>query len=214
MKIVNIILLLSALFVGMVASAQSDKEAEALLKKVIDKMASYDNFKAQLLYTMVNKEMDIDEKKTGFIFVKGDSYRVEMEGQVIISDGTTLWTYLVDSQEVMVSKVEEDDESISPTKILTTYIENYKARFDNDSKYKNADLKLIHLKPSEGKQFEAMSLLVNEKNLRIENFSVYDQNGNVFTYHIINLTPNLELPEGTFTFDTSQYPDVDVIDMR
>jgi len=59
-----------------------------------------------------------------------------------------------------------------------------------------------------------MSILVNGKNLRLENFSVYDKNGNVFTYHIINLKPNLDLPSGTFVFDESEYPDVDVIDMR
>jgi len=195
-------------------SAQSDKKAEELLQKVIDKMASYENFKAELSYTMVNKEMDIDEKKTGVIYVKGDSYRIEMEGQIIISDTVTVWTYLEDSEEVMVSDAEDSDESVSPTKILTTYNKDYKAKFDPNKKYKNADLKVIDLKPNEGKQFEHMSVLVNKKNLSLESFSVYDKNGNVFTYQIINLTPNLDLPEDTFVFNTDNYPDVEVIDMR
>lgn len=211
---IRIILVAVTLFITAVISAQSDKKAEELIKKVIDKMASYDNFKAELSYTMVNKEMDIDEKKTGFIYVMNDSYRIEMEGQIIISDSKTIWTYLVDSEEVMVSNVEEEDESISPTKILTTYSESYKAKFDSDNRYKNVDLKVINLKPNDGKQFEHMSILVNEKNLRLENFSVYDKNGNVFTYHIINLKPDLDLPPDTFTFDKSKYPDVDIIDMR
>ncbi|PLW97180.1 MAG: hypothetical protein C0591_07315 [Marinilabiliales bacterium] len=55
---------------------------------------------------------------------------------------------------------------------------------------------------------------MNEKNLSLENFSVYDKSGNVFTYHIINLQPNLDLPDTTFTFNPDDYPDVDVIDMR
>ncbi len=208
------ILMTILFFVGGIIIAQSDKKAEELLQKVIDKMAAYDNIKAELSYTMVNVDMDIDEKKTGVIFVKGDSYRIEMEGQVIISDGKTIWTYIADSEEVMVSDVEDSDESISPNKILTTYNDEYKAKFDSDKKYKNIDLKLIILKPNEGKQFENMSLLVNEKNLTLENFSVYDKNGNVFTYNIINLESNLELPEDTFIFDPVKYPDVDVIDMR
>jgi outer membrane lipoprotein-sorting protein len=137
-----------------------------------------------------------------------------MEGQIIISDGKTIWTFIVDSDEVMVSNVDESDESISPNKILTTYNEDYKAKFDSDSKYKNSDLKLINLKPNEGNQFDQLSLLVNEKNLSLENFSVYDKSGNVFTYHIINLQPNLDLPDTTFTFNPDDYPDVDVIDMR
>ena len=137
-----------------------------------------------------------------------------MEGQIIISDGATVWTFIVDSDEVMVSDVDESDESISPNKILTTYNANYKAKFDSDNKYKNSDLKMINLKPNEGKQFEKLSLLVNERSLNLESFSVYDKNGNVFTYHIINLQPNLDLPENTFTFNPDDYPDVDVIDMR
>lgn len=207
------LLVLSFLFSGMI-HAQSDKKAEELMESVVEKTASYENLKAELAYTMVNKEMDIDEKKSGIIYVKGDSYRIEMEGQIIISDGTTIWTFIVDSDEVMVSDVDESDESISPNKILTTYNEDYKAKFDQDNKYKNSDLKMINLKPNDGNQFEKLSLLVNEKSLSLENFSVYDKSGNVFTYHIIDLQPNLELPDTTFTFNPADYPDVDVIDMR
>ncbi len=207
-----IVVLLVFSFWGL--QAQSKKEAEKLMESVINKIASYNNFEADLSYTMVNTEMNIDEKKTGKIYVAGDKYRIEMSGQMIISDGKTLWTYLEDSQEVMVSNVEDNDESISPTKILTSYNKDYDARFDKDATYKNSNLKLIVLKPSKGKNFEKMSVLVNEKKMMLENFSVYDQNGNVFTYHIIDLKPNLDLPKGTFTFDPKKYPDVEVVDMR
>jgi outer membrane lipoprotein-sorting protein len=207
------ILIISMLISGL-AFAQNDKKAEELLKEIIDKTASYENFKAELSYTMVNIEMDIDEKKTGAIYVQGNSYRIEMEGQIIISDGETVWTYLEDSEEVMISNVEDSDENISPTKILTTYDREYKAKFDNDKDLNDAQLKVINLKPNEGKQFEKMSITANEAKKSLESFSVYDKNGNVFTYTILKLSPNLDLPEGTFVFDSKQYPDVEVIDMR
>jgi outer membrane lipoprotein-sorting protein len=59
-----------------------------------------------------------------------------------------------------------------------------------------------------------MSVIVNANKLSLESFSVYDVNGNVFTYHIINLKSNLELTVDTFNFDYSKYTDVEVIDMR
>jgi len=208
------ILLVFALLFGGIVFAQSSKKADQLLKDVVDKTASYENMKVEISYTMVNNEMDINEKKGGVIFIAGDSYRIEMEGQIIISDGKTVWTYLVDSEEVLVSDVENNDENISPTKILTTYNSDYKAKFDPDNKYKNADLKAINLRPNDGKQFEKMSILVNQKSLSLESFSIYDKNGNVFTYHIHKLTPNLDLPENTFTFNPADYPDVEVVDMR
>ncbi len=194
--------------------AQSDKQAEKLLEDVINHTSSYNNFKADLSYTMVNVDMDIDEKKSGVIYVQGDSYRIEMEGQVIISDGETIWTFLEDSDEVMVNDVDESGESISPTQILTKYNDDYKAKFGNGKKYKNSNLKEICLQPKDRKNFEKMSVTVNANKLSLENFSVYDINGNIFTYHIIDLKPNLDLPLDTFIFDYAKYPDVEVIDMR
>lgn len=193
---------------------QSAKEAEKLVKNVIDKISSYDNFSAKLSYTMVNIEMDINEKKTGTILVSGDKYRVEMEGQIIYSDGETIWTYIVDSEEVLVSDASDGESGISPTSILTNYDENYKSSFDNDKKYKNSEIKKIDLKTSEDKGFQKLSLIINQSKLSLESFSIYDMNGSVFTYHIIDLEPNIDLEEGTFTFNTEKYPNVEVIDMR
>jgi len=209
----KILILIIVLITG-ITYAQSDKEAEKLLEDVINKTSSYNNFKANLSYTMVNIEMDIDEKKTGIIYVQGDSYRIEMEGQVIISDSKTIWTYIKDSQEVMVSKVDDSEESISPTQILTKYNDGYNAKFDKDKKDENSPLKEITLKPIDKNNFEKMSVIVNANKLSLENFSVYDVNGNVFTYHIVDLQPNIDLPADTFTFDYTKYPGVDVIDMR
>jgi len=193
---------------------QSNKEAEKLVKEVINKLSSYDNFMADLSYTMINNEMNINEKKIGKIFVSGDKYRVEMDGQIIISDGESIWTYLVDSEEVMMSNAADSEDDLSPTKILTTYDDNYKSSFDNDKKYKNSNIKKIDLKANEDKGFQQLSLVINDKDLSLESFSIYDMNGSVFTYHIIDLKPNLELPADTFTFDRSKYPDVELIDMR
>jgi len=209
----NLFLVLS-IILSISVFGQNNKEAEKLVRDVISKISSYDNFKANLSYTMVNTEMDINEKKTGDIIVSGEKYRVEMEGQIIMSDGVTMWTYLVESMEVMVSNVSDNEDGMSPTSILTKYDENYKSSFDNDNKYKNSNIKKIDLKTNADKGVQELSLMVNASNLGLESFSVYDMNGSVFTYHIINLTPNIELDAETFSFIEANHPDVEVIDMR
>lgn len=208
------ILFAIAIFSTISLFGQSNKEAEKLVKDVISKISAYENFSANLSYTMVNEEMSINEKKTGFIMVSGDKYRVEMEGQIIFSDGSTLWTYIVDSEEVMISDLSESEGGISPTSILTQYDENYKASFDNDKKYKNSDIKKINLKTSEDKGFQELSLIINQSKLTLDSFSVYDMNGNVFTYHIIDLKSNQEIDDEEFTFNPEKHPDVELIDMR
>ncbi len=209
---VKIIVLFLAVFVTCQLNAQ-ERNARKLLKAVVDKTSSYKNFKAELSYTMVNTDMNINEKKTGLLFVEGDKYRIEMEGQIVISDGKTIWTILKDSKEVMISSAEDSDESMSPTKILSTY-SKYKAKFDKSQSFKNSSLKTIDLKAKKGKKFEKLALVVNAQKHSLESFSIYDKNGNVFTYHIVNLKPNINLPKNTFHFDTKAYPDYEVVDMR
>ncbi len=41
-----------------------------------------------------------------------------------------------------------------------------------------------------------------------------DEVGNIFTYKIVELIPNIALKGNEFTFDTKLHPDVEVIDMR
>ncbi len=190
-----------------------EKKAEEVLKSVVDNISSYKNFKAELSYTMVNTEMNINEKKTGLLYVEGDKYRIEMEGQIIISDGKTIWTIVNDSEEVMISSAEDNDESVSPTKILTTYTE-YKAKFVKSVNFKNSALKTIELKPKKGEKFEKLTMVVNTRKKSLESFSIYDKNGNIFTYHIINLKPNLDLPPNTFHFDPKDFPGYEIEDMR
>ncbi len=213
MKQMKNLMLSIIMFLSLVASAQNT-DASKLLEDVINKTTSYGNFKADLDYTMVNLEMDIDEKKSGVIYVQGDAYRLEMEGQMIICDGHTVWTYLPDSEEVMISNLEDSDESISPTQILSKYSDNYKAKFVSDRKDKNDNIKEISLKPDEGNKFEKLSVTVDAEKLSLESFSIYDKNGNIFTYSINSLIPDQILPDSTFTFDTKAYPEVEVIDMR
>lgn len=209
----NIFVLVS-LLLSISLLGQNEKKADKMLEDVINKISSYKNFKANLSYTMINTEMGIDEEKAGLIFVEGDSYRIEMESQIIISDGHTIWTYLEDSEEVMVSNADDSEESISPTDILTKYGNDYKAKFCKNKTFKNSDLKEIELKPNSKNDFEKMTVLVNTSKLTLEHFSVYDVNGNVFTYHINDMKTNIDLPTDTFTFDQSKHPDVEVIDMR
>lgn len=208
------ILTIVAILIAGTIMAQSDKEAAKLLEDVINNISSYNNFKANLSITMVNSDMGIDEKKSGVIFVQGDGYRIEMEGQSIISDGSTIWTFIEDSEEVMISNVEDSEESISPTQILEKYSDSYKAKFSQNKKYKNSHLKEIILKSNDKDDSEKLSVIVNDNKLSLENFSVYDVNGNVFTYYIIDLQSNIDLPKDTFLFDFSKFPNVEVIDMR
>lgn len=200
------------LLMGFGVSAQNN--ADELLKSVIDKTKSYSTMEVDFDYRMTNDEAGIDELKSGKVFVKGDAYKLQMAGQSVYCDGETVWTYLQDSEEVMVSDVNTGEESITPSSILTSYYNDYKISYVNNKENAEKGYKTIELKPEVGKKFSKIQIIIDDKKLQIVSFNIFDNGGNEFTYLIKKLIPNHPIDDRFFVFDPADFPDVEVVDMR
>ncbi len=193
----------------------AQRNADELLKAVIDKTNDYETLEVEFTYTMVNSQAGINEVKEGKVFVKGDAYKLLIAGQTVISDGKTVWTYLEESREVMISDVDEGDDAITPGNLLTSYYTDFDASFVNVQANASRGLKTIELKPQSRRGLNKMQIAVKEADLSIDSFSVIDNGGSTFTYNIRKLNPNVSIAAGMFTFNPSDYPDLeDIIDMR
>ncbi len=204
------LLFIFLLFAG---SLSAQNSAQALLKKTLNKMSSYKNFKSDLSYSMDNDANDIHEKKTGTIYVEGDKFRIELMGQIIISDGKNMWTIIKDSKEVMLSALDPNDPSnISPTKILEEY-SDYNAKFEKGQR--KGILKTLVLTSKKKKAtFHKVTITIDSHKYLVKKFSLYDNDGNVFTYDIFNFKANVDFPKGTFTYDPKEFPGYELEDMR
>jgi outer membrane lipoprotein-sorting protein len=214
LKKISVTALLILTFVFIFTEVKAQKSAEQLLKSVIDNTKAYKTLEVDFSYRMLNTEAGIDELKKGSVSMMGDAYKLEMAGQMVVCDAKTVWTYLEDSQEVMVSNAEKSEDAITPSSILTSYYEDYKASFTNDKVNTTKGLKTIELKPNKIKKFVKIQIGVNESKQQIVNFSIYDNGGNTFVYDITRMTPNVPMKETDFKFNTADYPGVDVVDMR
>jgi len=210
MKIrIRITILFALLFTG---TLYAQNNAHDLLKKTLDKMSSYKNFKSGLAYSMVNKLNNIHEKKTGTILVEGDKFRIEIMGQIIISDGKDMWTVIKDSKEVMLSTLDPNDPSnVSPTKILEEY-SDYKAKFERGQRKKT--LKTLLLTSKKKATFDKVTIVIDASRFLVKRFSLYDNDGNVFTYDIYNFKANVNFPKGTFTYNPGEFPGYELEDLR
>lgn len=205
-----IILAISISFINMTYA----QKAEDILEELSTKTNSYDNIKASFAYKMVNLEAEIDETTNGTLIVAGNKYHLNIAGQEVICDGATLWTYLVDSEEVQINEVSED-EGFSPTKLLSSYNDDYTSKLEDDKTKDGITFYQINLKPKDkNSNFDYVILLVNKELLQLSEFIMYDFDGNVFSYEIKQFVTDSEIPSDSFTFDTAKYPNVEVIDMR
>jgi outer membrane lipoprotein carrier protein len=192
-------------------SQAKDSKASALLDEVSKKAKSYKSIKVDFSYTMENAKAKINEEKTGALLVSGDKYKMTAAGQTVICDGKTIWTYIKESNEVQVNTLENKDDALTPSKLLTSYNSNYKSKI-----IKSADpaVESVELIPNTSKNFTKAILGIDKAKKQVKSFTLYDKSGNTFTYKIKTYLTDTSVTDADFTFDSKKFPGVEVIDMR
>ena len=194
----------------MVGALQAQTMASELVKKTIDKINKHKNVEFVFDYDMSNETIAVTESASGTAYMQGDAYKLEVEGQQIISNGKTMWTYLPDSEEVMVSNPSDDENIITPIKLLTTYDKDYTMKY---GKSNEKGIKVVEMSNPKG-EFSKVTLKINEAKLEIVSATISNRSGDAFTIKIKKTVFDQNLEAKFFTFDEKAHPKVDVIDMR
>ena len=193
--------------------SQKDQKASDLLDQVSAKTKSYKSIKADFSYKMENAKAKINEEKQGTLLLSGDKYKMEASGQVVICDGKTIWTFMPASNEVQVNSLDNKDESMTPSKLLSNYNTNFKSKILTDKNTDPSSVK-IELVPNTVKNFNRAVLVIDKAKLQVKAFMINDKNGNIFTYTITRFLTDTPVGANDFTFDAKKFPGVEVIDMR
>ncbi|MCX6286083.1 MAG: outer membrane lipoprotein carrier protein LolA [Bacteroidetes bacterium] len=206
-----IILFLSLAFVS--AYSQKDQKATELLDQVSAKTKAYKSIKADFSYKMENAKARINEEKQGTLLLSGDKYRMQASGQTVICDGKTIWTYMPESNEVQVNSLDNKDEALTPSKLLSNYNTNFKSKILPD-KSSDPNTVKVELLPNTIKNYNRAVLAVDKLKMQVKSFVIYDKSGNIFTYTITRFQTDLPVNVTDFNFDPKKFPGVEVIDMR
>jgi outer membrane lipoprotein-sorting protein len=193
---------------------KGDKKSNEILDRLTKKTEAYPTIKAQFSYIMKNADAGIDEKTEGTLFVKGDKYRLLIAGQVVICDGITTWTYIKDADEVQINSVDKSEESITPNKLLTSYNKDYKSKFVKEAFQYGTTVNIIDLTPLEGKTFSSVRVIIDKSKDQLLEITIFDKNGSTYSYIINKFEPDVPVNDSQFTFNKSEFPDADIVDMR
>lgn len=191
--------------------AQNDKKASTILDEVSAKTKLYKTIKIDFTYAMDNAKEKIHDKFKGTLLSKGDKYKLTAAGQDVISDGKTMWTYLKDANEVQINNAGEDDDSFTPTKLLSGYGKDYKSKFIEE-KGNNQVIELYPLK--KGKTFTKVQLTIDKSKSQISKFVIYDRSGSTFSYIVDKFITDQAIADNVFTFNKADHPGVEINDMR
>ncbi|RUT79231.1 LolA family protein [Ancylomarina longa] len=206
------------LFIGMLSLnlvAQNNK-AKSILDKVSAKNKEYKTIMADFTFSMDNKEEDIHEVSEGKIILKGDKYRLKLMGVDTYFDGTTIYSYLIDADEVSIKEPDEDDdEALNPAKIFSIYENGFTYKYVGEENTAKGNYHLIDLFPDNtDRGFSSIRLKINAKTNQIESLKSIGKDGNNISIVLKKLIPNLSYSDSDFIFDTKANPDVEINDMR
>ncbi len=215
MKKISIIISVLLLSIsGIKVSAQDDTKVKTILNGVGTTMKSYTSMKIEFTYTMVNTKTKVNESKSGVIQIKGAKYHLEIGGQIVFCDGSTVWTYLKDENEVNINNVSTQDDAINPTSILNNYIINFKPKWIKDVIEGGKTIAVIDMTPIKGKSYYKVRLNIDKTAKQITSTIVYDKNGSTYTYKVNKFTTNIAMPDAIFTFNKAEHTGVEENDMR
>ena len=189
--------------------SQNDKKALDMLNSMSDNYKKMKGFTSSFTYSMKNLTEDITDSFSGKISVRDDKYVLYIEGQKIINDSKTVWTYLEDLNEVTISDFDASEQDISINNVFEVYKEGYKHKFiDKVNGINNVEI----YPDDESKSYFKISFAILENNL-LSSFTVYDKSNSIFIYTIDDFMEE-DLDNSLFFFDLEKYPDIEVIDFR
>lgn len=207
MKTKNIIVCLFLLFVAQAVSAQNN--AEKIIRVMVDQMRSHKNVEMVFNYQISPDGKTLGESEKGHAWLQGEAYKIEMTDQQTISDGKTIWSYLIDDEEVMVSNASEGTDN-TPLKLLTSLDESYVATLSGIDAKGIATIELANPKG----QYKRVTMKVDTKKTELKSADIYLEDGNKFIIKVEEMKYDQKLDNKFFTFEEDKHPEVDVIDMR
>ena len=209
---------LSLLFLSLILSITSVFSQDEVAKKILDQLSekgkSYTDITANFSYNFSNSTQGIDENTEGKIWIKGEMYKLDMsENLSIINNGTTLWYIMKDIPEVQIMENDPEDE-MNPSKIFTIYESGYKYQYNGAESVKGKRMHSINLYPNESGAISKVVLFIDAEKTELSVIQLHDKDGGVTTYSITKFTTNSSLSDDTFKFTKTDYPDIEVIDLR
>lgn len=196
---------------GKAYKEQSDPEATKILKKLKKIYGGYDGLSID--YELELEYGNDKEIQKGNIYQKGEKYRIDNNGNIIINDGEKVLMYIKKQNELQVNDIYEDEsQPFTPAKILN--IDENDKEFiyvitGEDSKgYK------IEFKPLDrDSEIMKIRIRVNKAQTEISSVKIFSDDGSRMTF-IVKDIKNVKETSSSFNFDKSQYPGIREIDLR
>jgi outer membrane lipoprotein-sorting protein len=203
--------------VSLTGVAQQDPAAKEILDRVAEKNKQYKSIQANFELIIENRREDQTSGSSGIIKIKGEKYYMESMGTKVFYNGTTLWSYMEDINEVTISEPDQESDDIieNPVKIFDFYNRDFKYHLIGEAKLDEGWMYEIDLFPNNLQQpYSRFKIFIKRDNEELFMLKAVGKDGIDYEAILKDMKYNEELPESMFEFDPSKHKGIEVIDMR
>ena len=219
----KLVTLFSFVFAAFIATAQSganptksDPEAKKILDAVSARFKTFASPQAAFTYQVENAQGKALSTKRGSVVMKGNKFKVSMDGLEIFSDGRTVWNYDKSANEVTVNNLSEGGSGMTPQKIFTNFYDNdFYYKLNGIKKIGSKTVQEIELTPTDKtRPYHKVYVWVDKATNSIYSARFLEKSGGRYSYTINTLKPTSSMADAEFVFNKSKYPGVEVVDLR
>ena len=204
------------------SSAVADPEAGAILEKAAARYKSLKGIDADFVLTTIRPKLkpeDPDSKYTnddkGKLYMKGNKFKIVINGNEVYCDGKTIWSYSPRSKEIQINDYEESKEVFSPTKIFSVTKEGFSYQIKEKKVYAGKNVTVIELAPQNKKvSFFKIDVGIDDATSDVMESKVYEKSGIRYIYKINKLNTTNALTDDFFVCEPKKYPGAKVVDLR
>lgn len=144
------------------------------------------------------------ERTSGKMFLASrDRFRVQTDGQTIVSDGELIWVYSRENKQVTIDKVSRSKDLVRPSDYLFSFRESYTSSLLPDTIIDDVECLVVQLDCESGDEFiQEMTLYIAKDDLLTHRASYTDINGNRVVMNFSDIRIDSGLPKETFIFET------------
>ena len=199
------VLLLGVLFSGQIGAQTASPEAVA--RQLQTRYGATESLQASFVQSVGAQRLE------GTLSVRGGAFRLDLGSQVLVTDGTTLWSYSRDDEQVVVQDYDPARVGFNVGQLFTDYLDVFRVTGASRATIAGTRHDVLTLRPREaGMSVRDATLYVRSSDAVPTRVRVHDTNGGTLAFDLTNVRRNVTLPASTFQFTAPS--GTEVVDLR
>lgn len=199
---------------------QGDSRSREIIDNMTARFKTYPGLALNFSLIITQLQDESETKHEGKIWIKSNKFKLEIFDFVMFSDGSNIYQYLPDVNEAYKTKPDPsendgDFQLFNPQTYFNFSSNAFRSNLLRETTQNNRSVYEIDLIPFDvlKSDYSRIRVMVERSTLQLVNLRVSMKDGTNYTlaFNPYNIQPALS--DSFFTFNPSEYPNVEVVDL-